>query len=359
MINSQESLASLECSELLARTRRLVESARCVEADLLLHLGEIDERKLYAEYAHPSMFVFCVAEYGFSEDAAYNRITVARTGRQYPDVIEALRSGRVHLGGLRLLAPHLTAENHREALAEASGKTKREIEELVVRIAPKPAAPPMIRKVPAPSPRPPQAEPFTLALDAAPTRPPNRENHRPAVSPLAEETYKIQFTASRVFRDKLRQAQELLHHRVPDGDLATVFEKALDVLIERVKKERFATGRRSRTSSAKAIGESSSRHIPDAIKREVYERDGGQCTFTDESERRCPERRGLEFDHVDGFALTHEHRPDRIRLLCRTHNQYVADKTYGRAFMERARSARASARPGTGRDASGPPVHRQ
>ena len=92
-----------------------------LEADLLLHLGEIDERKLFLEYAFPSMFAFCVGELGFSEDAAYNRIAVARAGRRCPAVIEAMRSGRVHLWGLRLLAPHLTAESQCEVLAQAAG----------------------------------------------------------------------------------------------------------------------------------------------------------------------------------------------------------------------------------------------
>src|SRR5437879_128060 len=138
MMNSQESLAALSCSELLARTRKLVEDSHCLEADLLLHLGEIDERKLYVERAFPSTFAFCVGELGFSEDAAYNRIAVARVGRRFPAVIEAMRSGQVHLWGLRLLAPHLTVENHCEVLAQAVGKTKREIEELVAALAPQP-----------------------------------------------------------------------------------------------------------------------------------------------------------------------------------------------------------------------------
>jgi len=59
----------------------------------------------YLACAHPSMFAFCVGELGFSEDAAYNRITVGARGRRLPAVIEAARSGRVHLAGLRLLAP--------------------------------------------------------------------------------------------------------------------------------------------------------------------------------------------------------------------------------------------------------------
>ena len=137
----------------------------------------------------------------------------------------------------------------------------------------------------------------------------------------------------------MRQAQDLLRHRVPDGDLATIFDKALDLLIEEVKKERFATGRKPRQASGENADGSSSRHIPDAIKRAVFERDGGRCTFTDDRGRRCAETGALEFDHLDGFARTRVHQVDRIRLLCRAHNQHAAESMYGRAFMERARAS--------------------
>src|SRR5205085_12592300 len=128
-------LESLSGAELLAATHALVGRSNEVEAELLLHLGEIDLRKLYAERAFPSMFAFCVAEFGFSEDAAYYRITVARAARQFPAVIEALRSGAVHLAGLRVLAPHLTQENHRQVLERAAGRSKRQIEEQAARLS--------------------------------------------------------------------------------------------------------------------------------------------------------------------------------------------------------------------------------
>src|SRR5207248_9939937 len=87
----------------------------------------------------------------------------------------------------------------------------------------------------------------------------------------------------------------------------------------------------------------------ETFKRAVFERDAGRCTFTDKRGRRCSETGGLEFDHQDGFARTHLHRADRIRLLCRAHNQHAAEKMYGRAFMERARASvgRLAADPGT------------
>src|SRR5262249_3344694 len=158
--------------------------------------------------------------------------------------------------------------------------TKREIEELIARLAPQPAVASTIRKLPE-RPTPIPAEPLALRLDPAPARPP-REDHRPAIAPLAEETYKVQFTASRELRDKLRQAQDRMRHRVPDGDLACIVEKALDLLIDQVRKERFAVGRNPRQSSAPAAQETTSRHIPAPIQRTVYERDAGRCTFIDE-----------------------------------------------------------------------------
>ncbi len=329
-------ISSLSDAELLDATHELAWRSCAVEADLLVHLGEIDERKLYLERAHPSMFAFCTRELGFSEGAAYNRILVARAARRLPAIIEAARSGRVHMAGLRLLAPHLTPENHLQLLEKSAGRTKDEIAELVAALAPRPTPPPTIRKLPEP-------RPLLPEVRAAP--PPPR-----TVVPVAEDTFKLQLPISREFRDEIREAQDLLRHRIPDGDVATIFRAALKLLVSEVKSERFAIGRAPR-SEAKPR-ETTSRHVPDAIKRAVYQRDGGRCAFTDDRGHRCPETGALEFDHLDGFARTHLHDLDGIRLLCRAHNQHAAKKMYGRAFLE---SARERTCPGT----SSPPWGRE
>src|SRR4051812_49525816 len=142
MLNSNAAIAVMNDDDLLACTRELVRQSCTVEAELLLHLGEIDERKLYAERAFPSMHVFCMKELGFSEGAAYNRIGVARAARRFPALLAVLGSGAVHLAGLRVLVPHLSDENHESILAEASGRSKREIEEMAARPFPKPPGSP-------------------------------------------------------------------------------------------------------------------------------------------------------------------------------------------------------------------------
>src|SRR6267154_902293 len=157
MINSRTIVEWLSSSDLRSATRELVRRSHGVEAALLVHLGEIDERKLYLDWRFSSMFAFCVGELGLSEDVACNRIDLARASRRLPVILEALCSGRVHMAGLRLLAPHLTPENQEQVLAEAAGKSKRQIEELVARLWPQPPVPTIVRKLPDRSTPPPEA----------------------------------------------------------------------------------------------------------------------------------------------------------------------------------------------------------
>ena len=139
---------SLSNEDLLAAIRTPVKKSGCIEADLLVHLGELDERKLFLARSFSSMFRYCVDELGFSEDATYNRIVVARGARRFPALIEVVRSGRIHLAGVRLLVPHLTEENHGDLLARAGGKSKRKIEEMIAMLFPKPPVSATIRKLP-------------------------------------------------------------------------------------------------------------------------------------------------------------------------------------------------------------------
>jgi len=362
MIDTNPAITVMNDDDLLACTRELVRKSCATEAELLLYLAEIDERKLYAERAFPSMHVFCVKELGFSEGAAYNRIGVARAARRWPAVLEALGSGAVHLAGLRVLVPHLTDENHGAILAEARGKSKRETEEMAARLSPKPPVPDFIRKLPdrrAATLLEPAASSTAGSASSGPTAAIptiRREERRAVIAPLSEDTFTVHFTATRALRDKIQQAKDLLRHRAPNGELAVVVDKALDALLEKLLKERFAMGTRSRKQSAPAPSAFPSRHVPAGIRRAVYQRAGGRCEFVDESGRGCTGTGGLEFDHVDGFARTQVHSVDAIRLLCRCHNAHAAEQLYGRVYMDRLRREIGEARAAAPRESAPPPV---
>src|SRR4051812_1839305 len=110
-------LSNLGNEALLSSIHALVRASNTVDADLIEHLGELDSRQLYRDHGHFSMFSFCTGVLGFSESVAYNRIEVARLARRLPEVLAPLRRGDIHLSGLRMLAPQLTAENYHSVLA--------------------------------------------------------------------------------------------------------------------------------------------------------------------------------------------------------------------------------------------------
>jgi hypothetical protein len=319
-----KTLCALTDTELLDNTRLHLQRSRALDAELLLLLGEIDARQLFAERAFPSMLAFCVGELGFSEDVACNRIAVARLARRFPRVLDFVRTGQIHLTGLRLLGAHLDEGNLEAVLAEAVGKSKRQVEELVARLSPQPPVAPSIRKLPARAPVVVEESPtLSLALSQTPSEEtlplsPPPVLRRPEVKPLSAEAYRVEFTADRALKAKLEQAEELMRHRVGRGNLVAVIDRALDLLIEEVKKERFGVGRTPRSGVAEAAERDDvTRHIPDAIKRAVYERDGGQCTYVSPEGRQCEEKGGLEFEHQEGFARTREHTVEGLKLLCR------------------------------------------
>ena len=311
---------------------------RASTANLLAHIAEFDARKLYRPAAHPSMFSYCVGELGLSEDAAYKRIQVARTARQFPAIFPAVADGRLHLTAVLMLAPHLTPQSAEALLAAAAGRSKAGLERLIAERFPRPDLPERIQASvpPGPSERAvagPVGSAGCLQTQLAPER---VEVSAPArVAPLAPERYGIQFTFGQEDHDNLHYAQALLGHQLSAGEIARVFGLALEALIPLLERRKFAATHRPRRRPRRPS--SNPRHIPAAIKCAVWERDQGQCTFKSESGRRCPARTRLEYDHVDPVARGGQASVEGIRLRCRAHNQFEAERCFGAGFMERKR----------------------
>jgi 5-methylcytosine-specific restriction endonuclease McrA len=341
-MTSQQSLPSdLSDCDLLVELERAAACERHATARLIALLMEIDSRKLYASRGCSSLFTFCVQRLRFSEHAAYLRIEAARCARRFPSVLDKLSDGSVHLTAVSLVAPHLTNANCTHILAAATHKSKREVEQLVARLRPQPDVPSVVRKLPPPAPtlvyeQEPVAEQSTPAsLPAMLVAP---VPARPAViKPLAPERYKVQFTVSGETHEKLRRVQDLIRHAIPNGDLSAIFDRALTLLLADLSKVKCgaADGRKTRVAKR-----SRSRHIPPAIKREVWKRDGGQCAFRGE-QGRCTETGFLEFHHVVPHADGGETIAGNLELRCRSHNQYEADLWSGELRTPKARETHA------------------
>ena len=103
---------------------------------------------------------------------------------------------------------------------------------------------------------------------------------------------------------------------VPDGDLAAIIEPAVTEKLERLEARRFARAKAPRKGLSERDTSPSSRHVPAAVRRAVYERDGGRCRYVDEQGRRCTARDGLEFHHRHPFGLGGDHSPGNVTLQC-------------------------------------------
>jgi hypothetical protein len=349
--------ASLTDDALTAELARLAGREREATAALIVHLAEFDARRLYEGAGHSSMFSYCRIVLRLSEDAAYNRIKAARAARLYPAIVGMLAEGSLSPTTVRLLAAHLTLENHELLLAAAAGKGKQDVEVLLARWFPQPDVAPSVRKLPdrvltmpekpseaTPAVAPPVASapmvPIGFASSSASAKP-------AVIRPLAPERYEVRFTADAETRALIDEARDLLGHAVPTGDLATVFRRALTVLVADLRRRKFGTTTRpppARTSN------STSGDVPAAVRREVCARDANRCAFVSRDGRRCEETRFLELHHVVPRAAGGAATVDNIQLRCRTHNGHEVDLFFGPGKRwVRARTTGASVtRSGTG-----------
>jgi 5-methylcytosine-specific restriction endonuclease McrA len=179
----------------------------------------------------------------------------------------------------------------------------------------------------------------TLPLTEPVRDPPNR---RPLITPLSSATFKIQFTLSGEAHDKFRRVQDLMRHVVPSGDPATIFERAVTLLLRDLEHSRCGATDRPRAARVTATP---SRRVPASIRRKVWARDGGRCAFIGTSGR-CGEQGFLEYHHVVPFAVGGETTVENLQLRCRAHNQYESDLFFGPILVREERAAWLTTRSG-------------
>ena len=220
-------LTHLSDDVLLRDLATLVSRDRATTATLLAHIAEVDARRLYVPAGYPSMHAYCVDELRLSEDAAYKRITAARAARRFSALFSAIAEGRLHLAAVSLLAPHLTPENAEELIEAATHRRKSEIEEFLALRFTVPELPARARAVSASIPELVQLAPGRVDTESPTSADEHAAGHLGDGQVRGASRFLLQLTITKDARNKLRYAQELLSHAVPNGDTAQVFERAL------------------------------------------------------------------------------------------------------------------------------------
>ena len=316
-------LTQLTDEALVAETKRMAAVERQATAELLLLLIELERRGLHLALGYSSMFTYSTRALLMSEQAAYKRITVARAARRYPAIVDLLVTGALTLSSAKILAPHLTDENVDAMLEAARGKSTREVEGLIAAAHPQPDVPASVRALP---------EPKRALLDSglamsesvatAPASPAPSHAPRPIIAPIAPRRYLLKVSVGQGTYDKLQRVRGLLRHSHPEGDLETILDRALALLLRDTERRRIAASSRPRQS---ATGATDRRYVPAAVRRAVWARDLGQCAFVG-PDGRCGETAFLEFHHVVPFSAGGRTDSTNLELRCRAHNHYEARK---------------------------------
>ena len=331
-----ESFEQLSDTSLLTEAERLAAATRTSTADLVAALAVLDRRRLFLGLGYSSLFVYCTSRLHLTEGEAFNRIEAARAVRRFPTLLSHLSAGSLSLTAVRLLAPHLTTGNYDSVVKAAAFQGTRAVEKLVAHLRPQPPVPSVVRKLPTPAvaaePVPPGLSlvagmPAASQAQVTPAPPPAPVSHRPVVKPLSAAHYKVQVTFSTDAHEKLRRAQSLLRHQIPNGDPALILERGLDALLERLMKQKAAQTDRPRRACRPS--REHSRHIPAPVKREVWKRDGARCVFEGPDGRRCAEDDFLEFHHVVPYARGGKATTENLELRCRAHNAFEAERDFG------------------------------
>jgi len=414
-----ETVKRLGDEELVRQLKRWVREDRELTATILVHLGEVEERGLFRDEGFSSMFNYAVRGLAMSEAQATLRIRAARVARKFPEALEMVVRGELHLSALCILAPVLS-QDCLHLLRLARHKSKVEVYELVAKYFPKPDVPAEIRRLAvgaharfespgeASSSTVPVATSLLAALEnntaaiqsngeaddrqapsacshalgtaettyvqtpglSDPTAIDTRALEQTYVgawvntlniqSPLSEDRYKVQFTASKRFINKLEKAKTLSRHQIPTGDLEAIFERGLDLFITDREKTMFGLTERPRArrrpsavrenvqpddeSTSTPAKRSASRYVPREVRRQVYLRDAGRCCFVARSGIRCEAREHLEFHHIVPFARGGEMTTENIQLRCRAHNALEAERDFGRKKVKQQIESRQASR---------------
>lgn len=366
------SLKHLSDRELLERLRKLTRQERALQAELIEFIREVDSRKLYRDLGYSNLFEYMTRGLKYSEGAAQRRIDAARLSASVPEACAKLKSGEVSLMSLARLQSLIRIEEKRsgkklgvntkkQLIKEISGKSSDEVRTALFTALPE----------------------ASLALE---------KKKKEGLYPVGIANSRLTVTLNEKLKRKLERAREVAARSLQDpGSWAELIEHLVDDFLERhdpmVKAERILkknpTGKPQRTatvaadpnkqqnfmrkksreknlssvaspqerskggnfsfpdasqnslspepSTAKVAAKRQPKRqpIPTSIRHAVWIRDKGCCQFKDPTSGvQCQSRRYLEIDHVIPGAKGGTNDIDNLRLLCRAHNQFRAEKTF-------------------------------
>lgn len=136
---NRETLRKLNPSALNREAIKAVEACQKSDGYLLRVLEVVSEKELYLDCDLPSLYSYCTRLLQISEGIAYALIAVINRGKEVPELIAAVESGKVSLSKAKKICSVITPKNQKEWIDLARYETSRVIEKCVAGANPKEA----------------------------------------------------------------------------------------------------------------------------------------------------------------------------------------------------------------------------
>ena len=342
-------VAALSDRELLAQTSNLARVERHLQGAIIDHLAEIEARSLFLRRGFASLFEYAVRELGYSDAAAGRRIAAMRLCADNPQTRERLRDGSLSLSAAAELQWAFDRQRRRVPPVAATATPRADTPRAdtpqaatTPAVAALPTEPPLVldavgrqklvEEAAGKSTR--QVKRMLADLD------PELAAAADRVRPLGNGRYELKALIDAECQRGLEQLTGLLSHVDPRMTVGQLVGRLVREALDRHDPSR----RRPRTGSRPAVSATSTaqtrpgcdghaapapksrasgRAIPAAVKREIWQRDGGRCRYVDpHTGRRCTSRHLLQIDHVLPYGLGGGSDPGNLRLLCHAHHRH-------------------------------------
>jgi hypothetical protein len=279
---------NLSDSSLLKNTEELVKKEKGFTIKILEHLQEIQRRKAFIESGYSSLFLYCTKVLKYSGAEAHHRIYAMKLTKNNPAAKNKIAEGKLSLTNASKIGAHVEKNKI---------KNLEIIAELVDKLCEKTTR---------------EAE--VILFDLMPVG--------------TERNIKIEISVTT--HQKFEQYRNEFGTYTDEEIMQRLLDAALAEKIESKVKEKQDSESEEKMTATKNTVAKNSRYIPTSVKQTVMARAEGQCeSLLRETHDRCPEKRGLEFDHIKPFALGGTNDLKNIRLLCRNCNQREAFKVFG------------------------------
>lgn len=299
-------LNHLKNRELHEKLKLLLSEENRLTHDVLMHIMEVDRRKLFLEMAYPNLFDYLTKGIGFTAASAQRRIDAARLMRQIPEVADKISMGSLNLvqigrfqkairyiGKKRSLKVSL--DDKKRLLDKIQNKTLKETDLLI-------------------------AKNFDLPVF-----------YKEKKTLQSDESIRLELTFSKEEMERLDEAKAILSHALSEGN----FKDMILHMADRVIKQRRNTDSKNNQKTVSKIGDrvtdvsdkAASRNqiqsgISSSIRRQTFQRDMS-CQYQDPlTNKVCGSKYFLEIDHIKPRWVGGSHDAQNLRVLCSAHNKF-------------------------------------